>query len=47
MVNKKKLTAGVAALILCITGVTYGRIKGNLRVKKLDESIEYAIERIQ
>ena len=26
MVNKKKLTAGVAALILCITGVTYGTL---------------------
>ena len=27
--------------------VVVRRIKGNLRVKKLDESIEYAIERIQ
>lgn len=26
MVNKKKLIAGVAALILCITGVTYGTL---------------------
>lgn len=26
MVNKKKLTASVAALILCITGVTYGTL---------------------
>ena len=26
MVNKKKLTAGVAALVLCITGVTYGTL---------------------
>ena len=26
MVNKKKLTAGVAALILCISGVTYGTL---------------------
>ena len=26
LLNKKKLTAGVAALILCITGVTYGTL---------------------